>query len=143
MTMSIKTYTELCQLSTFEDRLRYLMLPGKVGSETFGVDRIFNQIFYKYGPWKQVRNHIIVRDCGCDLGITDQEIMGEPIFVHHIEPITMEDLENSAPKLIDPDNLICCRRLTHNIIHYGFYNNKSLTYLYKERYKNDTCPWRK
>lgn len=141
MTM-IKTYEELIRLSTFEERLKYLMLSGKVGYETFGVDRIFNQIFYKYAPeWKEVRNRVIVRDNGCDLGIRNREIIGEPIIVHHIEPITMEDLAESSPKLIDENNLISTRLSTHNIIHYGWKDKKPLTFV--ERRPNDTCPWKK
>lgn len=141
MTTMIRTYEELCRISTFEERLKYLMLSGKVGKETFGADRIFNQIFYKYSSWKEVRNHVIVRDNGCDLGITDQEIIGEPIYVHHIEPITIDDLVNNSSKLLDENNLITTRHSTHNIIHYGWSNKKPLTF--HERYPNDTCPWKK
>ena len=135
-----RSYSELCQIPSFEDRIIYLMLNGEVGLETFGVDRIFNQMFYRSAEWQYIRHKIILRDEGCDLGVPDQEIIGEPILIHHINPIYIEDIESGDPKLLDEDNLISTRKLTHNIIHYGYQDKKPL--VYHERYKNDTCPWK-
>ena len=122
-------------------RFEYLKLNDKrVGEETFGCNRYLNQIFYKSSDWLRVRDFVIVRDNGCDLGMSDRPIVG-PIMVHHINPITKEDLLNQSPKLFDPNNLICCSKLTHDQIHYGdgsmLIQDQPL-----ERYENDTIPWR-
>ena len=122
-------------------RFEYLKLNDKrVGEETFGCNRYLNQIFYKSSDWLRVRDFVIVRDNGCDLGMMDRPIVG-PIMVHHINPITKEDLLNRSPKLFDPNNLICCSKLTHDQIHYGdgsmLIQDQPL-----ERYENDTIPWR-
>lgn len=138
--MMIKTYSELIRLKTFDERFMYLKLNGMVGDETFGFDRILNQKFYITEEWKRCRRDIILRDNGCDLGILTEEIRGR-IIVHHINTITVKDLQNRSEKLFDPENLISSSILTHNAIHYGdhdFLTNNKLV----ERCKNDTCPWR-
>lgn len=137
--MSIRTYSELIKLKTFEERYRYLRLAGSVGEETFGWDRYFNQKFYSSPEWKRFRRDIIIRDNGCDLGIEDREIDGL-IMIHHIEPITVEDVVQRRACLLDPENAICVSRNTHNAIHYGDENLLVLQPI--ERTKNDTCPWR-
>lgn len=137
--MSIKSYSELIQLPTFEERYRYLRLRGRVGEETFGFDRYLNQIFYNSEEWKSVRNYVIVRDNGCDLGIAGREIQSR-ILVHHMNPIRKEDILRRSKFLLDPEYLICTIKNTHDAIHYG---DESL--LIKDpivRSKNDTCPWR-
>lgn len=137
--MSIRTYSELIKLKTFEERYRYLRLAGSVGEETFGWDRYFNQKFYSSQEWKRFRREIIIRDNGCDLGIEDREIDGL-IMIHHIEPITVEDVVQRRACLLDPENAICVSRNTHNAIHYGDENLLVLQPI--ERTRNDTCPWR-
>lgn len=137
--MSIRTYSELIQLPTFEERFRYLRLKGSVGKETFGFDRYLNQIFYRSSAWKRVRDQVIVRDNGCDLGIDDRIIYGK-ILIHHMNPINDEDILNMTDILLNPEYLICVTLDTHNAIHYG---DEDL--LIKEpvvRFKNDTCPWK-
>lgn len=114
----MKSYNELMSLQTFEDRYEYLRSTQKVGEDTFGSSRYLNQKFYKSAEWKQVRDKVIVRDNGCDLGIVDRPINGR-ILIHHIEPITEEDIVNFSDKLLDPDNLICVSNETHQAIHYG------------------------
>lgn len=139
--MSIKTYTELSRLNTFEDRFEYLRLGGSVGKETFGFDRWLNQYFYqRSAEWRRVRDKIIVRDNGCDLGVEGYDIYSR-IIVHHINPISMEDFEKQSIYLLDPEFLICTTHNTHNAIHYGDAN--LLIKAPIERSRNDTCPWRK
>lgn len=140
MLTSIKTYSELTKLTTFEKRYEYLRLGGKVGEDTFGFDRYLNQIFYKDPEWLSVRDKIIIRDNGCDLGIPDREINGK-ILVHHMNPITKEDILSKSKYLLDPEFLICTTKNTHDAIHYG--NSSILFTTPIERTKNDTCPWRK
>ena len=136
-----KTYSELMKLKTFKERYEYLKLDGRVGEETFGCERIFNQMYYGSRFWKEeVRPGIIARDFGCDLGIEDREI-GGPITVHHINPITIDDIVNKNSCLFDPENLICCSDITHKAIHYG--NEDLLISEYVERTPNDTCPWKR
>jgi len=136
---NIRTYSELIKLSTFEERFEYLRLDGKVGEETFGFDRYLNQIFYKTPEWQEIRNKIIIRDYGCDLGISDLEIQGK-ILIHHMNPISKEDILNRTEYLLNPEYLICTSKRTHDAIHYG---NSDLLYTEPiERFKNDTCPWR-
>lgn len=139
--MSIRTYSELTNIKTFEERFRYLKLDGSVGKETFGFDRYLNQMFYKSDEWKRIRNYIIVRDSGCDLGIQDRQIGGR-IYVHHMNPVTVDDLVHASDFLLNPEYLICASFDTHNAIHYG---DESLliesTPL--ERRPNDTTPWKK
>lgn len=136
----IRTYSELITLPTFEERYRYLRLGGKVGEETFGFDRYLNQIFYRSQEWRDVRNHVIVRDMGCDLGIADREIYGK-ILVHHMNPIDVEDIVRRSEFLLDPEYLICTVKNTHDAIHYGDEDLLILSPI--ERYRNDTCPWRR
>lgn len=137
---SIKTYSELVKLNTFEERYKYLKLEGKVGEDTFGFDRYLNQIFYKTDEWKSVRDYVISRDNGCDLGMSDREIKFGKILVHHMNPITKEDILNRSDILLNPEYLITTTKNTHDAIHYG-----SDDLLYQdpvERYENDTCPWK-
>ena len=137
---NIRTYTELMKLPTFEERYEYLKLGGKVGEDTFGFDRYLNQIFYKSKEWLSVRNHVITRDNGCDLGSLDHEIRGNRIIIHHMNPITKEDILNRSEYLLNPEYLITTIDNTHNAIHYG---DKDLLYTDPiVRSKNDTCPWR-
>lgn len=138
--MSIRTYSELIQLPTFEERFRYLSLDGKVGAETFGYDRYINQVFYQRSKeWRSIRDFVIIRDNGCDLGVEGYDIFGK-IIVHHMNPISIEDIERESEFLLDPDYLICVTHNTHNAIHYG---DESLIFKSPiERTKNDTCPWK-
>lgn len=137
----IRTYSELSVLPTFEERYEYLRLDGIVGEETFGFDRYLNQRFYKRDPeWLRVRDFVIIRDLGCDLGIEGREIHGK-IIVHHMNPITKYDLINRTKFLLDPEYLICTLKSTHDAIHYG--DENLLMKGPVERTKNDTCPWRK
>lgn len=138
--MMIKTYSELITLPTFEERFQYLRLDGFVGESTFGFDRIFNQMFYqRSAEWRAIRNKIIIRDHGCDLGVEGHEIYGR-IIIHHINPVTLEDLERMSSSLFDPENLISTAHMTHNAIHYS--DESLLITAPIERRKNDTCPWR-
>lgn len=137
--MKIKTYSELIALPTFEDRFEYLQLKGIVGQETFGFDRYLNQILYNSKEWKHLRNEIIVRDNGCDLALEGFEIHGR-ILIHHINPITIDDVIKRREMVFDPENLICVTHNTHNAIHYG---DKSLLITGPiKRRANDTCPWK-
>ena len=138
--MILKTYSELSKLKTFEDRFRYLRLDGIVGEETFGFDRYLNQILYQSKEWKQCRRGIIIRDNGCDLGCEGFEVHGR-ILIHHINPITVDDIVNRNPKVFDPENLILTSHNTHQAIHYG--NEDLLVTAPIERSKNDTSPWRR
>lgn len=139
MTTKIRTYSELIKLNTFEERFRYLQIGGRVGEDTFGFDRYLNQIFYKSNEWLRVRNEVIVRDNGCDLGITGHEIYGR-ILVHHMNPIRLEDILNRSEFLLNPEYLISTVKRTHDAIHYG--DESLLIRAPIERHKNDTCPWR-
>lgn len=136
-----KRYSELVQLQTFDERYDYLKLNGEVGIDTFGPNRIFNQKFYRSKEWKRVRDEVIIRDGACDLGIPGKEITGK-IYIHHMNPITMDDISDSSDLLLNPDNLICVSEDTHNAIHYG---DKSLIHKNDivERKPNDTCPWKR
>lgn len=137
--MRIKTYSELITLPTFEERFEYLQLKGIVGQETFGFDRYLNQILYSSKEWKSLRNKIIVRDNGCDLALDGFEIHGR-ILIHHINPITIDDVIKRREMIFDPENLICVTHNTHNAIHYG---DKSLLITGPiKRRANDTCPWK-
>ena len=138
--MIIRTYSELITLPTFEERYRYLRLGGNVGEETFGFDRYLNQTFYKTKEWRALRNHIIVRDCGCDLGVSDREIYGR-IIIHHMNPITVDDIKRRSEFLLNPEYLISTSHNTHQAISYG--DEGLLITMPVERSKNDTCPWRR
>lgn len=137
----IRTYTELIQLPTFEERYRYLRIGGRVGEDTFGFDRYLNQVFYKSDEWLEIRDFVIVRDLGCDLAMPDREIPeGVRILVHHMNPVSKEDLLRRSKFLLDPEYLITTVKLTHDAIHYG---DESLLFTNLiERSKNDTCPWK-
>ena len=136
----IRTYSELSQLASFRERFEYLRLDGAVGSETFGFDRYINQQFYRSDEWKRIRNQIIVRDNGCDLGIDGFEIHGR-IYIHHMNPIQVRDIVDQTEFLLNPDFLICTTHQTHNALHYG---DESLLATLEPvvRTKNDTCPWK-
>lgn len=136
----LRNYTELSKLKTFEERYKYLRLEGVVAEETFGYERYFNQKFYKSKEWKRLRDYVIMRDRGCDLGIEDREIIGEWIIIHHMNPVTLDDIKNATDILLDPEYLISTVHNTHNAIHYG---TEDLLMLNTERKKNDTCPWRR
>jgi predicted HNH restriction endonuclease len=141
MKMSIKRYSELITLPTFEERYRYLRLQGKVGKETFGYDRYINQVLYQRDPrWRSVRDKVIVRDNGCDLGVEGYDIYGK-IIVHHMNPITLEDIEKETDFLFNPEYLICVTHMTHNAIHYG--DENLLPKAPVERTPFDTCPWKR
>lgn len=137
--MSIKTYSELMLLPTFEERFRYLQLNGSVCKETFGFDRYLNQNFYRSAEWKRVRDKVIIRDNGCDLGIEDRLIYGN-VLIHHMNPINDKDIYNLTDILLNPEYLICVSHNTHNAIHYG--NEELLVKAPIVRTKNDTCPWK-
>ena len=137
--MIIKTYSELIKLKTFEERYEYLKLGGIVGKETFGFDRYLNQTFYKTDEWLSIRDYAIVRDNGCDLGIEGREIHSR-ILVHHMNPITKEDILSRSEYLLNPEYLICTIKSTHDAIHYG--DESLLITMPVERRKNDTCPWK-
>ena len=136
---NIKTYSELSKLKTFEERFDYLNLNGIVCEETFGFDRYLNQKFYNATEWRNVRNKVIALDHGCDLGCDGYEINYDKILIHHMNPITQEDIINKSKYLLDPEYLITTVKKTHDAIHYG--NRKDLYPEPVERYKNDMCPW--
>ena len=136
----IRTYSELITFPTFEERYRYLRLEGKVGEDTFGFDRWLNQSFYKDPEWRAIRDKIIIRDNGCDLGIPGREICSR-IIVHHMNPITKDDILSRSAFLLNPEYLICTVKNTHDAIHYG--DEGLLIKAPIERTKNDTCPWRR
>lgn len=136
----IRTYDEIIKRQTFLQRFNYLKLGDKIGKETFGYDRYLNQRFYKTPEWKKIRDEIIIRDDGCDLGHPDFPIYGR-IIIHHMNPLTKDDILHSTEYLLDPKYLICVSHDTHNAIHYG----SSDLLLIDEpviRKPNDTCPWR-
>ncbi len=137
--MKYRTYSELITCHSFEERFNYLELKGKVGKETFGPLRRLNQEFYHSSEWLNFRDKIIIRDNGCDLGVEGFEIYG-PILIHHLNPITSEDILNHNKSVFDPENVICTTLMTHNAIHYG--DISLLVTGPLERSKNDTCPWK-
>ena len=139
-TTNIRTYSELSRLLTFEERFDYLRLNGSVGKDTFGFDRYLNQQFYRSSEWKRIRDQVILRDNGCDLGIEGYEIRGR-ILIHHINPISVEDIHTMSDLLMDPEYLICTSHRTHNAIHYG--DESLIITAPTERTQNDTCPWRR
>lgn len=136
----IRTYSELITFPTFEERYRYLRLEGKVGEDTFGFDRWLNQSFYKDREWRAIRDKVIIRDNGCDLGIPYREIHSR-IIVHHMNPITKDDILYRSAFLLNPEYLICTVKNTHDAIHYG--DEGLLIKVPIERTRNDTCPWRR
>lgn len=137
--MVVKTYTELSNLKTFEERFAYLSENGIVGEMTFGGSRFINQDFYRSKEWKQIRDWVIIRDNGMDLGIDGMPINGK-VLVHHMVPLRKEDFLYRTPFLIDPEYLITVSHQTHNALHYGTYASTPKDYV--PRQPNDTCPWR-
>jgi len=137
--MMIKTYSELSRLQTFEERYKYLRLRGSVGEETFGFDRFINQNFYKSREWQSIRDFVIVRDNGCDLGVEGYEIYGT-ILIHHMNPLLTKDILDKSEFLLNPEYLISTILTTHNAIHYG--DEGLLIKAPIQRTKNDMCPWR-
>lgn len=135
----IRTYTELIQIPTFLERFRYLKLNGHVGEELFGYSRYLNQVFYQSDRWKKTRRGIILRDHGCDLGMEDHEIFGT-VHVHHMNPLTLQQIKSNDPCLIDPEQLICVSERTHRAITLG--DESLLPQELAERKPNDTCPWK-
>lgn len=136
----LKSYSELKELKTYEQRFKYLQIGGRIGIETFGYDRYLNQMFYNLPNWKKVRDQVIIRDNGCDLGLEGYSISGK-VIIHHINPITIDDVLEGNPEIFDPEYLVCVSHATHNAIHYG-----DETYPRKfeviERRPNDTVPWK-
>lgn len=139
-TMTIKTYSELILLPTFEERFDYLRLDGKVGEDTFGFDRYLNQLFYQSQEWKKIRDYVIIRDNACDLGVEGYDIYSK-VLIHHMNPITTRDIEKRTDLLLDPEYLICTTHNTHNAIHYG--DENLIIKAPIVRTKNDTCPWKR
>ena len=135
----IRTYSELVRLPTFEERFEYLKLNGKVGADTFGFDRYLNQAFYRSAVWKSIRDKIIVRDEGRDLGVEGYDICGN-IIIHHMNPLRAEDFNGTSDFLLNPEYLICTTLNTHNAIHYG--DDGLLIKGPIVRTKYDTCPWK-
>ena len=137
--MSIRTYSELITIPTFEERFEYLQLKGSVGKDTFGYDRYLNQVLYRSPEWKRLRNKIIIRDNGRDLACEGYDIHSK-VLIHHLNPITVDDVLARSRKVFDPDNLVCVSHNTHNAIHYGDVDLLVTGPII--RTKNDTCPWR-
>ena len=136
---NIRTYSELITLPTFKERFNYLKLSASVGKETFGFDRYLNQSFYRSQEWKHIRDSVIIRDNGCDLGIEDRPIFGR-VLIHHMNPISVEDIQHMTGFLLNPEYLISTVHATHNASHYG---DETLLLLNPvDRTKNDTCPWK-
>lgn len=140
MTTNIRTYSELITIPTFTERFQYLKLGGQVGIETFGFDRYLNQTLYRSPEWKRFRREIIVRDNGCDLACEGYDIVGK-ILIHHINPLTIDDIIHRDSKIFDPENVICTILNTHNAIHYG--DESLLVTEPITRTKYDTCPWKR
>lgn len=138
--MRIRCYSELRALPSFEERFEYLKLQGTVGESTFGFDRYMNQMFYQSTEWRSIRSHVIVRDSGCDLGIPEYEIH-DKIYIHHMNPMTREQIAHSDDDILDPENLISTTHRTHNAIHYG--DASLLRRPYRERTRGDTQLWRR
>lgn len=138
--MTIRTYSELSKLSSFEERYRYLRLNCSVCDQTFGIDRYLNQRFYRSREWKSVRDFVILRDNGCDLGAVGHEIYGK-ILIHHMNPLSIEDIVESTEFLMDPEYLITTTHETHNAIHFG--DEGLLFFTPVERTPFDTCPWKR
>lgn len=134
----IRCYRELKRLNTFEERYDYLRLGGIIGESTFGFDRYLNQILYSSSKWKKIRNDVIIRDNGCDLGVEGYDIP-KNIIVHHMNPITIEDIKNVSDDIFNPEYLICVSHATHNAIHYG--DKSLLPRVPVERKPGDTCLW--
>lgn len=137
---NVRTYSELIKIPTFEERYEYLRLGGKVGEETFGFDRYLNQMFYRSKEWRSIRDHVITRDNGCDLAMEGHEVYSR-ILIHHMNPITADDILQRSEYLLNPEYLISTIKRTHDAIHYG--DRSLLSVAPIERTKNDTCPWKR
>ena len=142
--MTKKSFTELSQIPDFEGRLKYLRLHGEVGRETFGYDRYLNQIFYTSPEWKEVRRKVILRDKACDLGCLDHELhpYGKKVqlLIHHMNPVTKDDILERSEDILNPEYLITVSKLTHDIIHYGYREDRIPTTTQRTPY--DMCPWK-
>lgn len=138
ITMITRTFSALQKILSFKDRYLYLKLGGVIGETTFGFDRYLNQVLYTSRRWLKTRDAVIVRDAGCDLAVRDFPISGS-IIVHHMNPITIEDIEKERDEIFDPEFLISTAPLTHRAIHYG--NESLLPKPLVVRHRNDTCPW--
>lgn len=136
----IRTYSELIKMNNFNDRYEYLKLNGEIGRETFGFERYLNQKFYRSKEWKRIRDIVIIRDSGCDLGMQGYDIFGR-ILIHHMNPILSKDITERSDYLLNPEYLICTTHNTHNAIHYGDSELLINTPLFRS--PNDTCPWKK
>ena len=136
----MRTYTELSKLKTFRERFDYLKLDGRIGEDTFGFDRYLNQYFYQTPEWRKIRDIVIVRDNGNDLGIDGFSLGKRNIIIHHMNPIRANDIRQHNDDILNPEFLICVSRLTHQAIHYG--NEELLPAEPVERTQNDTCPWK-
>lgn len=136
----MRTYSELITIPTFEERFKYLQLNGEVGQDTFGFDRYLNQVFYRSPEWKRVRDQVIIRDNGCDLAHPEHEIFGR-ITIHHMNPVSLRDIEERNEDILNPEYLISTTHATHNAIHYG--DESLLPRDPVERRPNDTCPWKR
>ena len=135
-----KSYNELIRLATYDERLAYLRTFGKVGEDTFGFDRYLNQRFYRSREWKQLRKQIFLRDNGCDMGLEGYDILDpNSVVIHHINPLSIDDLTHSSDYLMNPNNLITVSRWTHNLIHFG---DADIPHVVYTRSPNDTCPWK-
>lgn len=134
----MRRYRELMQLTSFEERFKYLKLSGEVGRATFGFDRYINQALYNSKRWKKTRRDVIIRDNGCDLGVDGYDIF-DKIIIHHMNPLSIEDVESGCDDIFDLEFLICTSHNTHNAIHYG--NERLLPRFPTERKPGDTCPW--
>lgn len=135
----MRTYSQLIQLPSFQERFKYLKLQGQVSKETFGAERYLNQAFYHSSEWRKIRDEVITRDLGCDLGCPDYDIFGV-IIIHHMNPITLVDLEEHNDLVLDPEFLICTSDDTHKAIHYGIHNYTPRLPVTRKPF--DTCPWR-
>lgn len=133
-----RSYTRLSRLKTFEERFDYLVLGGRVGESTFGFDRWINQEFYSSREWKDLRQVVILRDGGCDLGVDGYQIH-TGLLVHHMNPVTPQDIENGENWILDPEYLIVTTQRTHNAIHYG--DKRLLPKPFVERTPGDTKLW--
>lgn len=135
-----RSYKELSRLKSFNEKFEYLRLNGQVGKDTFGFDRYLNQALYSSKEWRRFRRNVIIRDQGCDLGDPEREIQGDRVIIHHINPLTVDDLERRNPAIFDMDNVVCVSYLTHQAIHYG--DESLLPQDPKERMPGDTIPWK-
>lgn len=135
-----RSYKELSRLGTFKEKFEYLRLQGSVGMDTFGFDRYLNQALYKSTEWRRFRREVIIRDAGCDLGDPDRPIKADRIIIHHINPLTVDDLEDRTTAIFDMNNVICTSYNTHQAIHYG--DESLLPQDPILRKPGDTCPWK-